>query len=162
MFRSTATGLASITRRLSPWTLLILSVAVVVALPVIVVLAHIVMPTEGVWQHLASTVLGRYVSNTLYLTVTVGLGTMIIGTGPAWLVVMCRFPGRRIFEWALLLPLAVPTYVIAYAYTDFLQYAGPLQTWLREVFEWGRGDYYFPNIRSLGGAATLITLVLYP
>ncbi len=162
MFRSTATGLASITRRLSPWTLLILSVAFVVALPVIVVLAHIVMPTEGVWQHLASTVLGRYVSNTLYLTVTVGLGTMIIGTGTAWLVVMCRFPGRRIFEWALLLPLAVPTYVIAYAYTDFLQYAGPLQTWLREVFEWGRGDYYFPNIRSLGGAATLITLVLYP
>ncbi|MCE8052700.1 iron ABC transporter permease [Halomonas daqingensis] len=162
MFRSTATGLASITRRLSPWTLLILSVAFIVALPVIVVLAHIVMPTEGVWQHLASTVLGRYVSNTLYLTVTVGLGTMIIGTGTAWLVVMCRFPGRRIFEWALLLPLAVPTYVIAYAYTDFLQYAGPLQTWLREVFEWGRGDYYFPNIRSLGGAATLITLVLYP
>lgn len=162
MFRSTATGLASITRRMSPWTLLILSVAFVVALPVMVVLAHIVMPTEGVWQHLASTVLGRYVSNTLYLTVTVGLGTMIIGTGTAWLVVMCRFPGRRIFEWALLLPLAVPTYVIAYAYTDFLQYAGPLQTWLREVFEWGRGDYYFPNIRSLGGAATLITLVLYP
>ncbi|MCE8005265.1 iron ABC transporter permease [Halomonas sp. MCCC 1A11081] len=162
MFRSTATGLASITRRMSPWTLLILSVAFVVALPVMVVLAHIVMPTEGVWQHLASTVLGRYVGNTLYLTVTVGLGTMIIGTGTAWLVVMCRFPGRRIFEWALLLPLAVPTYVIAYAYTDFLQYAGPLQTWLREVFEWGRGDYYFPNIRSLGGAATLITLVLYP
>ncbi|MCE8026956.1 MULTISPECIES: ABC transporter permease [Halomonadaceae] len=147
---------------MSPWTLLILSVAFVVALPVMVVLAHIVMPTEGVWQHLASTVLGRYVSNTLYLTVTVGLGTMIIGTGTAWLVVMCRFPGRRIFEWALLLPLAVPTYVIAYAYTDFLQYAGPLQSWLREVFEWGRGDYYFPNIRSLGGAATLITLVLYP
>jgi iron(III) transport system permease protein len=162
LFRSTATGLASITRRMSPWTLLILSVAFVVALPVMVVLAHIVMPTEGVWQHLASTVLGRYVSNTLYLTVTVGLGTMIIGTGTAWLVVMCRFPGRRIFEWALLLPLAVPTYVIAYAYTDFLQYAGPLQSWLREVFEWGRGDYYFPNIRSLGGAATLITLVLYP
>lgn len=162
MFRSVNSGLASISHRLSPWTLLILSVAMVVAVPVMVVLAHIVMPTEGVWQHLASTVLGRYVSNTLYLTVTVGLGTMIIGTGTAWLVVMCRFPGQRIFEWALLLPLAVPTYVIAYAYTDFLQYAGPLQTWLREVFEWGRGDYYFPNIRSLGGAATLITLVLYP
>ncbi|MBA2780933.1 iron ABC transporter permease [Halomonas kenyensis] len=162
MYRSASTGLASISRHLSPWTLLILGIALVVALPVMVVLAHIVMPTEGVWQHLASTVLGRYVSNTLYLTVTVGLGTMIIGTGTAWLVVMCRFPGRRIFEWALLLPLAVPTYVIAYAYTDFLQFAGPVQTWLREVFEWGRGDYYFPNIRSLGGAATLITLVLYP
>jgi iron(III) transport system permease protein len=162
LYRSATAGLASISRHLSPWTLLILGIALVVALPVMVVLAHIVMPTEGVWQHLASTVLGRYVGNTLYLTVTVGLGTMIIGTGTAWLVVMCRFPGRRIFEWALLLPLAVPTYVIAYAYTDFLQFAGPVQTWLREVFEWGRGDYYFPNIRSLGGAATLITLVLYP
>ncbi|MFQ3790364.1 ABC transporter permease [Halomonas sp. A29] len=162
MFRSATTGLSSLSHRLSPWTLLILIVALVVALPVIVVLAHIVMPTQGVWQHLASTVLGRYLGNTFYLAVTVGLGTMVIGTGSAWLVVMCRFPGRRIFEWALLLPLAVPTYVIAYAYTDFLQYAGPVQSWLREIFEWGRGDYYFPNIRSLGGAATLITLVLYP
>ncbi|MDX5433960.1 MAG: iron ABC transporter permease [Halomonas sp.] len=162
MFRSAITGLSSVHRRLSPWTLLILTVALFVALPVIVVLAHILMPTQGVWQHLASTVLGRYLGNTFYLSVTVGLGTMVIGTGTAWLVVMCRFPGRRIFEWALLLPLAVPTYVIAYAYTDFLQYAGPLQSWLREIFDWSRGDYYFPNIRSLGGAATLITLVLYP
>ncbi|MGQ4878005.1 ABC transporter permease [Billgrantia sp. LNSP4103-1] len=150
------------TRQLSPWTLLMLAVALVVALPVVVVLAHILMPTQGIWQHLASTVLGRYLSNTFILAVTVGLGTMVIGTGTAWLVVMCRFPGRRVFEWALLLPLAVPTYVIAYAYTDFLQYAGPLQSWLREIFGWGRGDYFFPNIRSLGGAATLITLVLYP
>ncbi|WP_445158671.1 ABC transporter permease [Halomonas sp. E14] len=162
MFRPATTALAGVSRRLSPWTLLILTVALFVALPVIVVLAHIFMPTEGVWQHLVSTVLGRYLGNTFYLAVTVGLGTMVIGTGTAWLVVMCRFPGRRIFEWALLLPLAVPTYVIAYAYTDFLQFSGPLQTWLREFFEWGRGDYYFPNIRSLGGAATLITLVLYP
>ncbi|WP_422674151.1 ABC transporter permease [Billgrantia antri] len=154
--------MASLSRRLSPWTLLILAVALVVALPVIAVLAHIVMPTQGVWQHLASTVLGRYLSNTFYLAIAVGVGSMVIGTGSAWLVVMCRFPGRRLFEWALLLPLAVPTYVIAYAYTDFLQYAGPLQSWLRELFGWGHGDYLFPDIRSLGGAATLITLVLYP
>ncbi|MFW3615715.1 ABC transporter permease [Billgrantia antri] len=154
--------MASLSRRLPPWTLLILAVALVVALPVIAVLAHIVMPTQGVWQHLASTVLGRYLSNTFYLAIAVGVGSMVIGTGSAWLVVMCRFPGRRLFEWALLLPLAVPTYVIAYAYTDFLQYAGPLQSWLRELFGWGRGDYLFPDIRSLGGAATLITLVLYP
>ncbi|MBW6393207.1 iron ABC transporter permease [Halomonas sp. Y3S6] len=162
MFRSANSALASLSRRLSPWTLLILAVALVVALPVIAVLAHIVMPTQGVWQHLASTVLGRYLSNTFYLAIAVGVGSMVIGTGSAWLVVMCRFPGRRLFEWALLLPLAVPTYVIAYAYTDFLQYAGPLQSWLRELFGWGHGDYLFPDIRSLGGAATLITLVLYP
>ncbi|QFT83621.1 Putative 2-aminoethylphosphonate transport system permease protein PhnU [Halomonas sp. THAF12] len=149
-------------RRLDAWSVLTLLIAAVVALPVLTVLAHIVMPAGGVWQHLASTVLGRYLANTLFLVVTVGLGTFVIGTGTAWLVVMCRFPGRKLFEWALLLPLAVPTYVIAYAYTDFLQYAGPLQSALREAFGWERGDYWFPDIRSLGGAATLITLVLYP
>ncbi|WP_416208172.1 ABC transporter permease [Halomonas sp.] len=151
-----------LSHRFTPWTLLILAVALVVAVPVLAVLAHIVMPTGGVWQHLASTVLPRYLSNTLFLVVTVGIGTLVIGTGTAWLVVMCRFPGKRLFEWALLLPLAVPTYVIAYAYTDFLQVAGPLQSWLRELFGWSYGDYYFPSVRSLGGAATLITLVLYP
>ncbi|WP_236617158.1 ABC transporter permease [Litchfieldella anticariensis] len=148
--------------RFNTWTVLTVGVALIVALPVLVVLAHIVMPTQGIWQHLASTVLGRYLTNTLFLVITVGLGTAAIGTGTAWLVAMCRFPGHRIFEWALLLPLAVPTYVIAYAYTDFLQYAGPLQTWLRELFGWGQEDYYFPSIRSLGGAAILITMVLYP
>ncbi|MDN3521235.1 ABC transporter permease [Halomonas ramblicola] len=147
---------------LTPWNLLLLAVALVVALPVLAVLAHIVMPTDGVWGHLASTVLPRYLANTLFLVVTVGIGTLVIGTGTAWLVVMCRFPGRRLFEWALLLPLAVPTYVIAYAYTDFLQFSGPFQGWLRTLFGWSHGDYWFPAIRSLGGAATLITLVLYP
>ena len=157
---------ASATRRLLPrldlWSALTLGIAAVVALPVIVILVHIFMPAGDVWSHLASTVLPRYLLNTLFLVVVVGLGTFVIGTGTAWLVVMCRFPGRRLFEWALLLPLAVPTYVIAYAYTDFLQYAGPVQTALRELFGWGRGDYWFPNVRSLPGAATLITLVLYP
>ena len=147
---------------LNPWVIVLLSVALVVALPILVVFGHIVVPTDGVWQHLASTVLPRYLSNTFWLITGVGLGTLVIGTGCAWLVVMCRFPGKRLFEWALLLPLAVPTYVIAYAYTDFLQFAGPLQTALRGWFDWQHGDYYFPNIRSLGGATMLITLVLYP
>lgn len=147
---------------LNAWNALTIGIALIVALPVIVVLAHLFMPTDGIWQHLGSTVLPRYLGNTLFLVVTVGLGTFVIGTGTAWLVVMCRFPGRRLFEWGLLLPLAVPTYVIAYAYTDFLQYAGPLQTSLRETFGWSAGDYFFPDIRSLWGAATLITLVLYP
>ncbi|MGO2131828.1 MAG: ABC transporter permease [Halomonas sp.] len=123
---------------------------------------HIFMPMGDVWSHLASTVLPRYLLNTLFLVFAVGIGTFVIGTGTAWLVVMCRFPGRRIFEWAMLLPLAVPTYVIAYAYTDFFQYAGPVQTLLRDLFGWDRGDYWFPNVRSLPGAAVLITMVLYP
>lgn len=147
---------------LNPWNALTIGIALIVALPVLVVLGHLFMPTDGIWQHLGSTVLPRYLGNTLFLVATVGLGTFVIGTGTAWLVVMCRFPGRRLFEWGLLLPLAVPTYVIAYAYTDFLQYAGPIQTWLRESFGWSAGDYFFPDIRSLWGAATLITLVLYP
>ncbi|MBB3332355.1 iron(III) transport system permease protein [Halomonas campaniensis] len=166
MSRSSSGGLPAAKRRLiphlTPWTLLLLGIALIVALPILSIMAHIVMPTGGVWQHLASTVLPRYLANTLFLVITVGIGTLVIGTGTAWLVVMCRFPGRRLFEWALLLPLAVPTYVIAYAYTDFLQFSGPLQSWLRELFGWSHGDYWFPAIRSLGGAATLITLVLYP
>ena len=148
--------------RLDGWTLLTLLIAGLVALPVLTVLAHVFVPSAEVWSHLWETVLSRYVLNTLGLMIGVGSGTLLIGVGTAWLVVMCRFPGKRIFEWALLLPLAVPTYVIAYAYTDFLQFAGPVQSWLREVFEWGRGDYWFPNIRSLGGAIVLMSLVLYP
>ncbi|SFR61082.1 iron(III) transport system permease protein [Marinobacter daqiaonensis] len=137
-------------------------VAMLVATPVLVILAHVFFPSGDVWQHLASTVLPRYLTNTVVLSLTVALGTTVIGTACAWLVVMCRFPGRRLFEWALLLPLAVPTYVIAYAYTDFLQFAGPLQSTLRGWFGWEYGDYYFPEIRSLGGACLLITMVLYP
>jgi len=148
--------------RLDAWTALTWLIAGLVALPVVTVLAHVFVPAGDVWSHLYETVLSRYVLNTLGLMVGVGAGTLLIGVGTAWLVVMCRFPGKRIFEWALLLPLAVPTYVIAYAYTDFLQFAGPVQSWLREVFEWGRDDYWFPNIRSLGGAAALMSLVLYP
>lgn len=147
---------------LDTWALATLAIAALVALPILAVLVHTLVPAGDVWDHLASTVLPRYLTNTLALMVGVGTGVTVIGVGTAWLVVMCRFPGRRLFEWALLLPLAVPTYVIAYAYTDFLQYAGPLQSWLRELFGWGAGDYYFPAIRSLGGAITLMALVLYP
>lgn len=146
----------------SAWTAGTLVVALLVATPVLTILAHVFFPSGDVWRHLASTVLPRYLSNTVVLSVAVALGTTLIGTACAWLVVMCRFPGRRLFEWALLLPLAVPTYVIAYAYTDFLQFAGPLQSSLRAWFGWEYGDYYFPNVRSLGGACLLITMVLYP
>jgi iron(III) transport system permease protein len=75
---------------------------------------------------------------------------------------MCDFPGRRVFQWALFLPLAVPAYVLAYTYTDLLQFAGPVQSFLRDTFDWGRGDYYFPRIHSLGGAIFVLTFALYP
>ena len=149
-------------RRSGVWPLMMALVALFVALPVLTVLAHVFVPAPEVWSHLASTVLPRYLLNTAGLALGVGLGVLVMGVGTAWLVVMCRFPGQRIFEWALLLPLAVPTYVIAYAYTDFLQFAGPLQTLLRDTFGWGAGDYWFPPVRSLGGAIALFSLVLYP
>lgn len=148
--------------RFSGWSLLTYAIATLIAFPIVAVLAHAFVPAPEVWSHLAGTVLTGYILNTAGLALGVGLSVLVIGVGTAWLVVMCRFPGRRILEWGLLLPLAVPTYVIAYAYTDFLQFTGPLQTALREWFGWGRHDYYFPNIRSLGGAIALLSLVLYP
>jgi iron(III) transport system permease protein len=111
---------------------------------------------------LVETVLAEYVWNTLWLALGVGIGVMIVGVGTAWLVTMCRFPGSQTLEWALILPLAVPAYVMAYAYTDFLQFSGPLQTWLRDLTGWRAREYWFPDIRSLGGAVTVMVFVLYP
>ncbi|MFK7744283.1 MAG: ABC transporter permease [Roseobacter sp.] len=113
-------------------------------------------------SHLAETVLGRYVSTTLLLVLLVSLGTFAIGVGSAWLVTMTRFPGVRFFEIALVLPLAFPAYVLAYAYTHVLDHPGIVQTVLRDVTGWGPRDYWFPEIRSLGGAAAMLVLVLYP
>jgi iron(III) transport system permease protein len=139
------------------------ALAILVSMPVVSVVLHVFMPDEqGVWAHLVETVLADYVSNSLLLAVGSGLGAALLGTGAAWWVAMYRFPGRGILEWALLLPLAMPTYVIAYVYTDLLQYAGPVQTTLRDVFGWQRGDYWFPEVRSLGGAIVVFSLVFYP
>ena len=145
------------------WTLGAVAIASLIAVPIFAVIALALTPAESIWGHLSSTVLPLYVRTTLGLMIGVGAGTFIIGTGTAWLVTMCRFPGRRIFEWALLLPMAVPAYVIAYVYTDLLDYAGPVQEAFRAWFGWaGKGDYWFPEIRSLGGAVAMLTLVLYP
>jgi iron(III) transport system permease protein len=133
------------------------------ALPVLTIIVLAFMPTENVWPHLIATVLPGYVMRTLLLMAGVGLITFLVGTAVAWLVTMCRFPLRPLFVWASLLPLAMPGYIVAYAYVDFLSYAGPLQTWLRGVFGWTRpGDYWFPEIRSLGGAIVVLSMVLYP
>ncbi len=145
------------------WTVAVLVVATLIALPVLVVVSHVLIPTGDVWSHLASTVLSRYVWNSIGLMLGVGAGVLLIGVTTAWLVTMCRFPGARMFEWALLLPMAVPAYVIAYTYTGLLDFAGPVQTALREVFGWtSRRDYWFPQLRSLEGAIMMMSLVLYP
>ncbi|MFQ5468574.1 MAG: ABC transporter permease, partial [Kiloniellaceae bacterium] len=132
------------------------------SVPVVSVLVNLLVPSHGTWRHLAATVLPGYVANTIWLTLGVGLSVFVIGVTTAWLVTMCRFPGRRVFEWALILPLAVPAYVMAYAYTDLLQFTGPVQTALREAAGWGPREYWFPPIRSLGGAIAMLAFVLYP
>ncbi|MGH6920065.1 MAG: ABC transporter permease, partial [Geminicoccaceae bacterium] len=144
------------------WSLAALALALAVALPVLVVAASLTQSSGGIWSHLAQTVLGDYVANTVLLAIGVGVGVTVIGVGTAWLVTMCHVPSRGILEWALLLPLAVPTYIIGYTYTDLLQYAGPVQTALREVMGWSRDDYWFPQIRSLGGVTVVMSLVFYP
>ena len=139
------------------------AVAALVGLPVGSVIANVFTGGTGaVWQHLAATVLPDYVGNTLALCLGVAAGVVVVGVSSAWLTVMHEFPGRRIFEWALVLPLAVPAYVLAYVYTDFLQFIGPLQSALREAFGWRHGDYWFPDVRSLGGAISMFIFVLYP
>jgi iron(III) transport system permease protein len=152
-------------RRRGPGALALAAVAVaaLVAAPVLSVCAAVfARGTEGTWRHLASTVLPDYVASTLWLCAGVGAGAAVVGVATAWLVTMHAFPGRRFFEWALVLPLAVPAYVMAYAYTDFLQFAGPVQTWLRATFGWQAGEYAFPDVRSLPGAVAMFTFVLYP
>ena len=145
-----------------PFTFAALTVAALFVLPVATVLANLFASSEGTWAHLAATVLPRYVANTAWLVLGVGLAVPVIGAGTAWLVTMFRFPGRRLFEWALILPLAVPAYVMAYTYTDFLQFTGPVQGLLRALTGWDAGGYWFPEIRSLQGAAVMLTFVLYP
>ncbi|MDA9362049.1 iron ABC transporter permease, partial [Ascidiaceihabitans sp.] len=116
----------------------------------------------GTVSQLLSSVLPRYVGNTALLVVLVSIGTLCLGVGAAWLVTMTRFPGVRFFEIALVLPLAFPSYVLAYAYTYILDHPGIVQSTLRDVMGWGPRDYWFPEVRSLGGAAFMLVLVLYP
>ena len=147
-----------------PWLLIsALLAAAAVAAPLLSVALNVIAGgTADTWSHLASTVMPDYVATTLWLCAEVGFGVAALGVGAAWLVTRYDFPLRRQFEWALVLPLAMPAYVAAYTYTDLLQYVGPVQTALRHYFGWGRADYWFPEVRSLGGAALMFTLVLYP
>ncbi|MCF8150969.1 MAG: iron ABC transporter permease [Burkholderiaceae bacterium] len=147
----------------SPLVAFSFALAVLVALPVLAVGANIFSGgTSGTWGHLMATVLPDYIANSVWLCLGVGIGVAAMGTGAAWLVALNDFPGRRIAEWALLLPMAMPAYVLAYTYTDFLQFVGPVQSGLRQAFGWKHGEYWFPDVRSLSGAVVLFSCVLYP
>jgi iron(III) transport system permease protein len=147
----------------SGWTLLVMAIASVIAMPILFVFSSVFTKSGSIWQHLAATVLQDYITNSLWLMLLVGIGVCSIGVGTAWLVTMCRFWGSKWLEWGLLLPLAAPAYLLAYTYTEMLDYFGPVQTGLRYLFGWTSvRDYWFPEIRSLWGAAVMLLLVLYP
>jgi iron(III) transport system permease protein len=146
-----------------PWRLAPAAIAFLVAVPIASLPILAFFPEENIWPHLLSTVLPRYVLTTVALMAGVGLGTVLLGVLSAWLVTMYRFPGSGLLEWALLLPLAMPAYVVAYVYTDLLEFAGPVQSALRSLFGWDTvRDYWFPEIRTLGGAVAMMSVVFYP
>ncbi len=137
-------------------------IAIILAVPVLSVFFSAGFADDTVFAHLAATVLTDYVFNTALLGLLVGVGVILLGVPTAWLVSTCAFPGRRFLEAALVLPLAAPAYVLSYAYADFLSAFGPVQSLLRAVFGVEVGAYWFPDIRTLPGAALMLTLVLYP
>jgi len=148
---------------LSRWQLLAWLIGLLLVTPLGFLLFESLQGDSDVFQHLFDTVLWDYTRNTLLLILGVGLLSCVIALPLAWLTAYCDFPGRKQFEWALMLPLAMPTYLIAYVYTDLLDYAGPVQIALREWFGWqSPDDYWFFDIRTLTGAIVMIALVLYP
>jgi len=149
--------------RFNAWTAFVTVIALLIASPVLFVLSSIFTNSSQIWGHLAATVLPGYLKNSFILMLGVGFGVFIVGVGTAWLVTMCRFPGSRWFEFLLLLPLAAPAYILAYVYTEWLEFYGPVQSSLRAIFGWTAvGDYWFPSIRSMVGAIALLILTLYP
>ncbi len=148
--------------RLNGFLVATFGVALCVALPLCVVLSFLATTSSDVWQHLVDTLLLRYISNTLLLSFYVTIGVVCIGVPTAWVIAFYRFPGRQTLSWLLLLPMAYPAYILAYTYTGVLEYAGPVLTWMRasNMPDWVMSP--FLNIRSLLGAALMLSLVLYP
>jgi iron(III) transport system permease protein len=149
--------------RFDRWSAGALVIAIIVVLPIAAVLWFALTPTDNIWPHLMATTFPRYLRNTVILMLSVGALTAVVGTTTAWLVTMYTFAGWRWLQWALLMPLAVPAYVGAYALVDFLEYAGPVQTALRGVMGWENAtDYAFPAIRTRTAAAIVLSASLYP
>ena len=147
---------------LNKWHFVVLLVAFLCAVPILTVFSSVFQPASDVWHHLTETVLSDYVLNSLQLIIGVSFGTLTIGITTAWITSVYKFPGRKIFQWLLLLPMALPAYIIAYTYTGMMDFSGPIQTTLRDWFGWSYGDYWFPEIRSMWGATSMLSLVLYP
>lgn len=145
------------------WSNSVAIIAFVIIAPILSIFYSALLGDTSLWPHLFSTVLPRYLTNTIILMVGVGGFSLLFGVTTAWVVTRYNFFGKKFFEWMLLLPAAVPAYIIAYTYTDFFEYAGPLQGLLRDIFGWENSkDYWFPNIRSMSGAILVMSSVLYP
>ncbi len=146
----------------SGWIVISFLTALVIFVPIGTIGINLFTPGSENWPHLVDTVLVEYITNSLWLMLGVTLGAGSIGVTTAWLTSMYRFPGRSWLTWLLLLPLAMPAYIIAYTYTGMLDVSGPLQGWIRDTFGLSYGEYWFPEIRSIGGAIVMFSLVLYP
>jgi len=155
-------GGARVRVNLTPWTLATLGVVSLVLLPLVSIFLGVLGETSDTWGHLASTVLWSYTRNSLLLSLGVGAVTLVVGVTTAWLVTACDFPGRRVFEWALILPLAIPTYVIAFTYAELLAHTGPIQGILQTVFAAESTAQIRVAFMSLPGAGAMMALVLYP
>ena len=140
----------------------LLLLTVILLYPLGVLMLELVTLDIPLWQRLWSTILPRTLRNTFRLVAGVAAGTLVVGVGSAWLVTAYEFPGRRWFERLLMLPLAIPGFIMGFVYTTIFEFAGPVQSFLREQFDWSKGDYWFPNIASAGGLILVLTLVLYP
>ena len=161
--RPTGNPPAAIGRGSRGWSLAAIAIALIVMAPIGTVLWMALHPTDNIWPHLLATTLPRYAGNTLILALGTGALSAAMGAGSAWLVSIYDFPGRRWLQWLLLLPLAIPAYIGAYALADFLDYAGPVQTAMREAFGWANArDYWFPEIRSRWAAVLVLSASLYP
>ncbi|MFZ0848394.1 MAG: iron ABC transporter permease [Hyphomicrobiaceae bacterium] len=145
------------------WTIFAAVLAGIVLLPIGTIIVLSLSSQQNIWPHLLHTVLPRAMADTSTLMAGVGALSLVLGTGAAWLVTMYRFPGRALLDRLLVLPLAMPTYIVAYCYVELLDYAGPVQQLLRALFGWHSArDYWFPEIRTLGGCVLVLSAVLYP
>ena len=148
--------------RLSNFNLAVALLSLFFCIPIIVICGSLFFPAKDVWVHLLDTVLIDYIFNSFTLLIGVGCISLIFGVVPAWLITMYKFPMSRYLEWALLLPMSMPAYIIAYSYTGAFDASGPIQEAIRDLTGWGYNDYWFPEVRSLGGAVAMLSFVLYP
>ena len=145
------------------WVFFSLIVILIILSPIFIILFSSFNFNFYNWNHLLSTKLNIYIINTVTLLFGVGFCSLLLGLTTAWIIVRYDFFFSKILEWALLLPAAIPAYIVAYCYTDFLDFSGPLQTFIRDIFLLeNKSEYYFPNIRSMGGTILVMSFVLYP